>query len=117
VFVYRTTYRQDVAVAISRSVATLVSFALCLVYLLILPSHPLGMAVLIGIGTPTLTLVGRSEDVVTAGLTTAVVMIVAAVTPHDAWQEPILRLADAGLGIAVGLAAGLIGSKLLTLRS
>jgi hypothetical protein len=37
VFVYRTTYQQDVAVAISRSAATLANFALCLVYLLILP--------------------------------------------------------------------------------
>ena len=116
VFVYRTTYRKDVAAAVSRSVATLLSFALCLVYLLILPFEPLGMAVLIGIGTLLLTLVGRSEDAVTAGITTAVVLVVAAISPHDAWQEPILRLADTAIGIAVGLGAALIGSRLTNLR-
>ena len=117
VFVYRTTHQQDVGVAVSRSIATLLSFALCLAYLAILPSTPLGMAVLIGIATLLCTLVGRPEDAVTAGITTAVVMVVAAVTPHDAWQEPILRLADTAIGIAVGLAAALVGSRLTTFRT
>jgi uncharacterized membrane protein YccC len=27
------------------------------------------------------------------------------VSPHDAWQQPILRLADTVIGVAVGLAA------------
>jgi len=111
IFVYRTSYRQDRAVAVSRGVATLLSFALCLVYLLILPFSPLGMVVLIAIGTLLLSLIGRPEDAVAAGITTAVVMIVAAVSPRDAWQEPILRLADTAIGIAVGLAAGLVGSR------
>jgi uncharacterized membrane protein YccC len=117
VFVYRTSYRQDLAVAISRSVATLVSFVLCLAYLLILPFTPVGMAVLIGIGALFLTAIGRSDDIVTAGITTAVVMVVAGVSPHDAWQEPILRLADTAIGIAVGLAAALVGTKVGTIRS
>jgi hypothetical protein len=30
---------------------------------------------------------------------------VAAVSPHDAWEQPILRAFDTGVGIAVGLAA------------
>jgi uncharacterized membrane protein YccC len=112
VFVYRTSFRQDVEVAVSRSVATLLSFALCLAYLLILPVEPVGMAVLIGIGTLLLTVIGRAEDSVTAGITTAVVMVVAAVSPHDAWQQPILRLNDTAVGIAVGLAAALVGARL-----
>ena len=29
----------------------------------------------------------------------------AEVSPHDAWQQPILRLADTVIGVAVGLAA------------
>jgi len=33
------------------------------------------------------------------------VLIVAEVSPHDAWQQPILRLADTVIGVAVGLAA------------
>jgi uncharacterized membrane protein YccC len=116
VFVYRTTYRQDLAVAGSRSVATLGSFVLCLAYLLILPNTPLGIAVLMGIGALLLTAIGRSDDIVTAGITTAVVMVVAAVSPHDAWQEPILRIADTAIGIAVGLAAALVGTMLGTIR-
>jgi hypothetical protein len=114
VFVYRTAIHEDVAVAVSRSVATLVSFALCLAYLLILPPGPVGLAVLIGIGTVLLTLIGRPEDIVTAGITTAVVIGVAAISPHDAWQEPILRLADTAIGIAVGITAALAGSRLRT---
>jgi uncharacterized membrane protein YccC len=33
------------------------------------------------------------------------VLIVAEVSPHDAWTQPILRLADTVIGVAVGLAA------------
>jgi len=117
VFVYRTSHQEDVAVALSRSVATLLSFVLCLVYLLILPFEPVGMAVPIGLGTLLLILIGRPEDAVTAGITTAVVMVVAAVTPRDAWQEPILRVVDTAIGIAVGLTAALVGTKLGTIRS
>ena len=40
---------------------------------------------------------------------TAVVMIVAAVSPHEAWQQPILRFADTAIGVAVGVAAGWVG--------
>lgn len=116
-FVYRTSYHSDVTVAVSRSVATLLSFALCLVYLLILPFDPVGLAVLIGIGALILTLIGRPEDIVTAGITTAVVMVVAAASPHDAWQQPILRLGDTAIGIGVGLLAALIGSRLAPFRN
>jgi uncharacterized membrane protein YccC len=115
VFVYRSSHQQDVTAALSRIVATLLSFALCLVYLLILPFHPLGLVALIGIGTLILMLIGRPGEIVTAGITTAVVMVVAALAPHDAWQQPILRLADTAIGVAVGLAAASIGSTLRTL--
>jgi uncharacterized membrane protein YccC len=47
---------------------------------------------------------GRREDIVTVGITTAVVMVVAAMSPVDAWQQPLLRLADTVVGIAVGVA-------------
>ena len=66
IFVYRHTYQQRVRAALSRVAATLVSFALCLVYLLIFPFHPWGMAALIGIGA-IMTLAGRSEDIITTG--------------------------------------------------
>ena len=45
-------------------------------------------------------------------LTTAVVMVVAAMSPHDAWQQPLLRVVDTVVGIAVGIACRWIGSFL-----
>jgi len=32
-------------------------------------------------------------------------MVVAELSPHDAWQQPILRLAGTAIGVAVGVAA------------
>ena len=46
-------------------------------------------------------------------LTTAVVMVVVAMSPHDAWQQPLLRVVDTVVGIAVGIACRWIGSFLL----
>jgi uncharacterized membrane protein YccC len=105
VFVYRLGYRDSLSAAASRSLATVLSFALCLVYLLLFPFNPLGLAALIGIGTAVLMLGGREGDVVTTAITTAVVLVVAALAPTDAWEQPILRAVDTGAGIAVGLAA------------
>ena len=39
-------------------------------------------------------------------------MVVAAMSPVDAWQQPVLRLADTMVGIAVGVACKWIGSFL-----
>jgi uncharacterized membrane protein YccC len=47
---------------------------------------------------------GRRDDIVTVGITTAVVMVVAAMSPSDAWQQPLLRLVDTIVGITVGVA-------------
>ena len=105
VFVLRETYDKSVAAAVSRIGATLVSFALCLVYLAFLPFHLWGLAVLAGLSGLVASLIGRPEDSITAAITTTVVLIVAEVSPHDAWQQPILRLADTVIGVAVGLAA------------
>ena len=112
VFVYRECHRQSVGAALSRAYATLMSFALCLIYLLLFSFHPLGLAALIGVGTFALMAVGRDDDVVTSAITTAVVMVVAAVSPHDAWQQPILRLVDTAVGIAVGVVASSLASRL-----
>ena len=115
VFVYRTGYEQSLAAALSRTWATLRSVALCLLYLLFLPFTPVGLAVLIGLGCLVLTLLGRPGEVMTAGITTAVVMVVAALSPHDAWQQPILRLGDTVVGIRVGLGAAWITRQLVHL--
>jgi uncharacterized membrane protein YccC len=73
VFVFRETRVRSLSAGFARLVATCVSFALCLFYLLLFPFTPVGMAVLIGIGTVAMALLGRRDDIVTAGITTAVV--------------------------------------------
>jgi len=104
-FVFRESYAQSVSAAVSRMAATLVSFVLCLGYLLVLPFHAWALAVLIGLSALIVSLAGRPGDAITAAITTAVIMIVAAVSPHDAWRQPILRFADTVIGVAVGVAA------------
>ena len=103
VFVYRDTQTDSVAAASSRIAATVVSLALCVVYLLIAPSHPWAMAMLIALGTILVTLAGRPADSLTTGVTIAVVMVVAQLEPRNAWEQPILRLADTVIGVLVGL--------------
>jgi uncharacterized membrane protein YccC len=112
VFVYRESYQKSVSAAISRMSATVLSFALCLIYLLFLPFHALGLAALIGIGAVVLILVNRSEDVITAAITTTVVMVVAGMARQHAWVQPILRLLDTTIGMAVGIAAAWASLKL-----
>ena len=111
VFVYRETHRENVAAALTRSSATLISFALCLTYLALFPFHPIGLAVVIGLGTFGLMAIGRDGDVITAGITSTVVLVVAAVSPHDVWQQAMLRLGDTAIGIAVGVSASWIALR------
>jgi uncharacterized membrane protein YccC len=112
VFVFRETRLRSLSAGIARLIATCVSFALCLVYLSLFPFTPPGMAALIAIGTVVMALFGRRDDIVTTGITTVVVMVVAAMSPVDAWQQPLLRLADTVVGIAVGVACKWVGSFL-----
>lgn len=117
VFVCRFSYHQSATAAVSRVAATSVSFALCLIYLIFLPFHAWALAVLIGLSALVVTLIGRPGDAITAGITTAVVMVAAAVSPHDAWQQPILRLADTIIGVAVGVAAAWVGLRVIAPRT
>lgn len=103
IFVFRESREDSLCAGVSRLVATGVSFALCLGYLTMFPFRPLGMVIVIGIGTIIMTLLGRSEDIITTGITTAVVLVVAGITPEDAWQQPLLRLIDTVVGIGVGV--------------
>jgi len=104
VFVFRDTREKALTAGIGRLIATCVSVALCLAYLLMFPFTGWGMAVVIGLGTLVLIALGRKEDIMTAGITTAVVMVVAGMSPGDAWPQPILRFFDSVVGIAVGVA-------------
>jgi uncharacterized membrane protein YccC len=112
VFVFRETRANSLVAGISRLIATGISFALCLAYLLILPFHPAGLAALLAAGTLILMALGRRDDIVTTGITTIVVMVVAAMSPQNAWHQPLLRLADTLVGIAIGVACKWIGSFL-----
>jgi uncharacterized membrane protein YccC len=111
VFLFRDSYNKSLAAAVSRIAATLVSFALCLAYLAFLPFHPWGLAIMVGLSVLVTALIGRPEDEITAGITTAVIMVVAKLSPHDAWRQPILRLADTAIGVAVGLVAAWLGLR------
>jgi uncharacterized membrane protein YccC len=84
-------------------------------YLLLFPFTPLGLAILLGIGTLVMSLLDRRDDIVTTGITTTVVMIVAAMSPHNAWQQPLLRLFDTVVGIALGVVFKWVGSYLFLL--
>src|SRR3984957_3708688 len=112
VFVFRETRVHSFSAGVARLIATCVSFALCLLYLLLFPFTPVGMAVLIGLGTITMSLLGRRDDIVTVAITTVVVMVVAAMSSSDAWQQPLLRLVDTIVGIGVGVACKWVGSFL-----
>ena len=115
-FVYRESYKQSITAALSRTVATLLSFVLCLGYLLIFPFSSCGMAVLLRTGAAILLMIDRSEDIITNAITTAVVMVVAAISPQHAWQQPILRRLDTLIGLAVGIVAVSIIKRLLNQR-
>jgi uncharacterized membrane protein YccC len=104
IFVNRSSYRESVSAAVSRTAATLISFVYCLLYLAFLPFHVWALPLLIGISALTATLIGRPGDALTAAITSAVVLVVCAVSPAEAWLQPILRFADTVIGVAVGVA-------------
>ncbi len=110
IFVFRNGYAESVGAALLRMSATFASCVLCFVYLLIFPFSVWGMAALIAIGAIALAMIGRADDAITTSITTAVVMSVAAIGPHDAWREPILRLVDTAFGAAIGLGAAWIST-------
>jgi len=112
VFVFRDTREHSLSAGMSRLFATCVSFALCLVYLSLFPANPLGMAILIAVGTLLITLAGRRDEIGLLAITTAVVLIVAAENPQTAWQQPFLRLLDTIAGVTVGIACKWMASFL-----
>jgi hypothetical protein len=55
-------------------------------------------------------ILGRADDIITASITTVVVMVVAAIGPQDGRREPILLLVDTAFGVAIGLGAAWISA-------
>lgn len=111
IFVYRQTTQQSMNAALSRLAATGMSFLLCMLYLLIFPFSPWGLATLVAIGAMLMSLLGHSEDIITTGITTVVVLVVAEISPQHAWKDPLLRLIDTVVGIVVGVAAAWVGLR------
>jgi hypothetical protein len=63
IFVYRYSHAESIRAALSRMAATSVSFALCVVYLSILPFHVWGMGALIGVGAVIVTTMGTGRTI------------------------------------------------------
>jgi uncharacterized membrane protein YccC len=112
VFVFRDNYDQSLDAAFLRLAATVVSSALCLLYLLVFPFYTWGLAALIGIGSMLVTLANHPDAAVTTGITIAVIMVVAALSPHNAWQQPILRLMDTLVGAVAAVAVAKLAQYL-----
>jgi uncharacterized membrane protein YccC len=109
-FVFRDSRQHSWSAGAGRLLATFVSFALCLPYLWLLPANVAGMAVLLAVGTLLMAMLDRREDIITTAVTTIVIMVVAVQSPEDAWEQPLLRLFDTMVGIAIGVGGKWIAS-------
>jgi uncharacterized membrane protein YccC len=101
-FVFRDTRFNSLAAGASRLVATLVSFLLCFAYLLVAPPSAVGMAILLAIGALIMMLLDRREELITTGITTIVVMVVAMLSPNPR-NQPLLRFVDTLVGVGTGV--------------
>jgi uncharacterized membrane protein YccC len=110
IYVFRDTRANSLSASIGRIIATVVSFALCFAYLLLFPFTAIGLVAVMAGGTLVMMALGRREEISLTAVTTAVVMLVAAIEAQNAWQQPLLRLMDTFIGIAVGVACKWIAS-------
>jgi uncharacterized membrane protein YccC len=68
------------------------------------------MTVLLAAGTLVMMQLDRREDIIATAVTTIVVMVVAVLNPAEAWKQPLLRLLDTAVGVAIGVAVKWIAS-------
>ncbi len=114
IFVYREKFSDSRTSAASRMSSTLVSFVLTLAYLSLFPFTAWGLAIVVGLGALIVDVAGRPQDSVTTGITTAVVMVVAALGPaSEAWTQPIVRLGATAIGAVIGLGAAEVTRRCL----
>jgi uncharacterized membrane protein YccC len=69
-----------------------------------------GLAILLAVGTLLMLQLDRREDIVTTAVTTIVVMVIAVQNPVHAWEQPLLRLFDTVVGVAIGVGGKWIAS-------
>src|SRR5262249_4911252 len=110
VFVYKDTRTHSLYAGISRLIATFAGFALCLVYLSLLSALPIGMGVLIAFGVLLIFSMGVCAQTGLTAITIAIIMIIAANNPQEAWLQPLLRLVDTLIGISIGVACKWVAS-------
>jgi len=72
IFVFRDSRAHALSAGIARLIATCVSFASCLPYLLLFPFTPVGLAILPSIDTVAMALLHRRDDIVITRITTTV---------------------------------------------
>ena len=106
VFVFDDSRSSIVSAGFARLLATGVRFALCRIYLSLFPFTPVGLAVVLGAGTAVMIMLNRREDIATTGIATSVAMVVAAMSSHNALQQPLLWIMDTVVGVAVGVGVG-----------
>lgn len=106
IFVYRASLSEGLDDARARLAATAMSLVVCLAYLVVLPVTALGVGAVIALGSLLALALGRPQDAALTGITSTVVLVVADLgDPSSAWLQPLLRLLDTSVGIAVGLLA------------
>lgn len=106
IFVFRVSLADRLQGAKTRLIATAMSLVVCFAYLLFFPVTAVGIALVIGASSLLAAGIGQPQDATLTGITSTVVLIVARLGDPDArWLQPILRLLDTAVGIAVGLAA------------
>jgi uncharacterized membrane protein YccC len=116
VFVLRESYDKSTAAVVSRLSSTSVSFVLCLIYLIFLPFHVWALGLLVGASALAVILLGRPGDAVSAGISSAVVMVASRLDPLHAWQQPILRFVDTVVGVVVGIVAAWLALRIIRPR-
>jgi uncharacterized membrane protein YccC len=116
VFVLRDSFEKSTAAAVSRMASTSVSFVLCLIYLIFLPFHTWALGLLVGASALAVILLGRPADAVSAGISSAVVMIASKLSPQHAWQQPIARFVDTVAGVIVGVVAAWLALRVIRPR-
>jgi uncharacterized membrane protein YccC len=111
VFVYRYSYAQNYHRCVVADIRNAGEFCALFSLPALFSFNPWGMATLIGAGAIVMLWLRRPDDVVTTGITTAVVMIAAAISPDHAWKQPLLRVVDTVVGTGVGIMGAWITAK------
>lgn len=106
IFVFHMSFNDRLQGAKTRLAATAMSLVVCLVYLLLFPVTALGIGVVIGVSSLLAVVIRQPQDAALTAITSTVVLIVADLgQPDTRWLQPLLRLLDTAVGIAIGLAA------------